>query len=91
LRDQAALQRQLVAVDGNAWWQSLAIFVFSRIEHATNKSAKQVNRQLAPNTSIAIAIEKFLCDLFEQWVRRSEVNESVVLVVGYEFSATLDE
>ena len=48
-------------------------------------------RKFTPNAAIATAIEDLLRNEFEQWMRGREVNECVALIVGYEFSATLDE
>ena len=69
----------------------MTILIDSRIKNATNESAEQINGQFTPNAAIAIAVEQFLCDLFEQRIRRGEIDECVALIIGYEFSAALDE
>ena len=69
----------------------MTFFVDGRIKQSSHKAAKEIDRQIAPNTAIAIAVEDALSDAFEQRIRRGEINESVALVVGYEFSAALDE
>ena len=69
----------------------MTIFVRSRIEDTAHESAKQIDRKLTPNTAVAIAVEQLLRDLFEERIRGREVNERVALIIGYEFSATLDE
>ena len=56
-----------------------------------HKTTEQMDRKFTPNTAIAIAVEDFLCNEFEEWMRRREIDERVALIVGYEFSATLDE
>ena len=69
----------------------MTILIDSRIENAADESTEQINRKLAPNAAIAIAVEQFLCDLFEERIRRGEVDECVALIIGSEFSAALDE
>ena len=60
-------------------------------QHATHEATKQIDRKFTPNASIAIAVENLLRNEFEQRMRGGEINERVALIVGYEFSATLDE
>ena len=91
LRDQAALQGQLVVVDRDARRQYVALIVNGGIENAVDKAAKQVHRQLAPNAAIAHAVEDLLRHCFEQRIRGGEVNECIALIVGDEFGAALDE
>jgi hypothetical protein len=80
-----------ITIDGDARRQSLIVFVDCRIDHAAHEAAKEIDGELAPNASIAIAVEDLLRDLFEQWKRGGEIDECVALIVGYEFSAPLDE
>lgn len=69
----------------------MAILIDSRIEHATDESTKEINGKLPPNAVVAIAVKQLLRDLFEEWIRRGKVDERVGLIIGYEFSAALDE
>jgi hypothetical protein len=69
----------------------MTILIDSRIKNAANQSTKQVNRKLTPHAVVAIAVEQFLCDLFEERIRRCQIDECVALIIGYEFSAALDE
>jgi hypothetical protein len=50
-----------------------------------------MDRKFPPNTAIAIPVEDFFGNEFEQWMRGREINKRVALIVGYEFSAALDE
>src|SRR5512132_2053324 len=58
LRNQTALQRQLLAIDGNAWRETMSrFFVDGAGENASYKTAKEVDRQFAPKPAILCAIE----------------------------------
>jgi len=69
----------------------MTILIDSRLQNATHEPAKQVNGKLTPNAAIAIAVEQFLRDLFEERIRRGQIDKCVALIIGYEFSAALDE
>ena len=68
----------------------MAIFVDRGIQQSSHETAKEIDREFAPNAAIAIAIENALRDVFEERKGRGEIDERVALIVGYEFSATLD-
>ena len=69
----------------------MTFFVNGGIQQPSHEAAKEIDREFAPNTAIAIAVENALSDVFEEGKRRGEIDERVALIVGYEFSATLDE
>ena len=56
-----------------------------------SQTAKQVDRNLAPNAASFTVIENLLSDDFEQRVGGCEIDEACALIGGHKLAATLDE
>ena len=69
----------------------MIVFIHCGVEQATNQAAEKIDREFTPNAAIPRTVENVLGDVFEQRIRGCEINELVALMVGYEFSAALDE
>jgi hypothetical protein len=92
LRDQAALQWKLIAIDRYARRNRQTGFVDNRSrKQVPDQPAKQEHRQRAPHATIALAVEKARGDHFEEGTRRSKVEETIGAASREHVCATLDE
>src|SRR6266404_6391076 len=76
-RDQAAFQRQFIAIDRNAWRKRQLGFIVDRgREQMARESAEQEYRKSTPNTSSVFTVEQRSGDDIEQRSRRCEVKNA---------------
>src|SRR5882724_10052209 len=92
LRNQTSLQRQFLAIDGNARRETMSCFFFDGAgKNASYKTTKEVDRQFAPKPAIFCAIENLFSNQLQKRMRSGEVEERISLALGDKSSATLNQ